>query len=57
MNLTSLQENKIKQGDWVELIGENIKIELISSLSETIEYEILNNLGYRLKKSYINKNE
>ena len=57
VDLTALQENKIKEGDWVELIGENIKIELISSLSETIEYEILNNLGYRLKKSYIKKNE
>ncbi len=58
VDLSGLQENKIKQGDWVELIGNNIKIEQISNLSETIEYEILNNLGYRLKKSYINnKNE
>ena len=53
VDLSNLKSEAIKVGDWVELIGENITIQEVANLSETIEYEILNNLGNRLKKKYI----
>ena len=52
VDLSNLKK-KIKVGDWVELIGENITIQTVARQSETIEYEILNNLGNRLEKNYI----
>lgn len=45
---------EIKVGDWVELIGDNITIQKVALQSDTIEYEILNNLGNRLEKNYFN---
>ena len=56
VDLSKLRK-KIKVGDWVELIGKNISIQDVAFLSQTIEYEILNNLGNRLQKYYIGKNE
>ena len=56
VDLSKLRK-KIRVGDWVELIGKNISIQDVAFLSQTIEYEILNNLGNRLQKYYIGKNE
>ena len=56
VDLSKLRK-KIKVGDWVELFGKNISIQDVAFLSQTIEYEILNNLGNRLQKYYIGKNE
>ena len=56
VDLSKLRK-KIKVGDWVELFGKNITIQDVAFLSQTIEYEILNNLGNRLQKYYIGKNE
>ena len=53
VDISCIKDKEINVGDWVELIGDQITIQKIAKLSETIEYEILNNLGYRLQKDYI----
>lgn len=55
VDLSNIKNHQLILGKWVELIGNNISIEELSNLSETIPYELLNNLGYRLKKKYINQ--
>ena len=53
VDISCIKDKEINVGDWVELIGDEITIQKVAKLSETIEYEILNNLGYRLQKDYI----
>ena len=55
IDISDLQENDLKVGDYVELIGKNISINEIAQKSKTIAYEILNNIGNRVKKIYIDK--
>lgn len=54
VDISCIKDKEINVGDCVELIGDEITIQKVAKLSETIEYEILNNLGYRLQKEYIN---
>ncbi len=53
VDISELSENEIKVGDFVELIGNNILLSFIAKKSKTIPYEILNNIGNRVKKIYI----
>ena len=53
IDISSLNNNELKVGDWVELIGNNISLEEVSIKAGTIPYEILNCVGNRVKKSYI----
>ncbi|MAZ46674.1 MAG: alanine racemase [Rickettsiales bacterium] len=53
VDISELDENVIKVGDFVELIGNNILLSVIAKKSKTIPYEILNNIGNRAKKIYI----
>ena len=53
IDISELSNRELKVGNWVELIGDNISIQKVANDSETIEYEILNNLGNRLQKHYI----
>lgn len=53
IDISDLSTKEIKIGNWVELIGQNMSIQNVANSSETIEYEILNNLGNRLQKYYI----
>tara|TARA_B100001559_G_C16477512_1_gene612094 strand:+ start:345 stop:1445 length:1101 start_codon:yes stop_codon:yes gene_type:complete len=53
VDISELEENEIKVGDFVELIGNNILLGFIAKKSKTIPYEILNNIGNRVKKIYI----
>ncbi len=53
IDISSLDSGVMKVGDWVELIGDNIKIKEISRKSQTIPYEILINICSRAKKQYI----
>ncbi len=53
VDISELDENEIKVGDYVELIGNNILLSFIAKKSKTIPYEILNNIGNRAKKIYI----
>ena len=53
IDISSLEDQQIKVGDWVELIGNNINIQEISNKTNTIPYEILINICSRAKKQYI----
>ena len=53
IDISELDQNDIKVGDFVELIGNNILLSFIAKKSKTIPYEILNNIGNRAKKIYI----
>ena len=53
IDITKLNDESIKVGNWVELLGENIKIQDIAKKSKTIPYEILINICSRAKKQYI----
>ncbi len=53
IDISSLRKNQLKIGDFVELIGNNISINDLAKASRTIPYEILNNIGIRVKKIYI----
>ena len=53
VDISSFSDNEVKVGDWVELIGNNISLEEVSLRAGTIPYEILNSVGNRVKKSYI----
>lgn len=44
----------IKQGDWVELIGEHLPVDAVAKSAGTIGYEILTNLGNRYHRVYTN---
>ena len=53
VDISGLDENEIKVGDFVELIGNHVLLSFIAKQSKTIPYEILNNIGNRAKKIYI----
>lgn len=53
-DITELPDNSINQGDWIELIGENIPVEDAAANAGTIDYEVLTSLGRRFTRSYIN---
>ena len=53
VDVSKIKYGDIKVGDWVELIGKNISLDYISKKANTIPYEILNSIGNRVKKSYI----
>ena len=57
VDISELEENEIKVGDFVELIGNNILLGIIAKKSKTIPYEILNNIGNRVKKFILRINE
>ena len=53
VDISNFSDNDVKVGDWIELIGNNISLEEVSLRAGTISYEILNSVGNRVKKSYI----
>jgi len=53
LDVSHLSKNLQKIGQEVELIGNNISIEKIASLADTINYEILTSLSERYIKKYI----
>jgi len=51
--MIDIQDKEIEVGSNVELWGSNINIKDVSNSIETIPYELMCNLGNRLKKIYI----
>ena len=45
--------NKIKLGDYVEIINKNNDIEIVSKQANTVSQNILTSLGKRIKIKYI----
>jgi alanine racemase len=55
LDISKIPANKIKTGDEVELIGDNIDLSNLAMQAKTIAYEILTSFGDRFKKIYIRK--
>lgn len=47
----------VKEGDIVTLMGENIKAEELANLQNTINYEVVCNIGKRIPRVYIKNNQ
>lgn len=54
LDVTALPPGRLRNGDWVELIGPNQSIDQLARDAGTISYEILTSLGARHDRSYIN---
>lgn len=50
VDVTGIED--VKQGDWVELIGDNLPVDDVAKSAGTIGYEILTGLGRRYKRIY-----
>ncbi len=53
-DISALPENSVQQGDWMELINDQIPVDEVAKSAGTIGYEILTSLGQRYARSYIN---
>jgi alanine racemase len=54
IDISNLPKALQKIGQEVELIGNDISIEKIARLADTVNYEILTSLGRRYVRKYIN---
>lgn len=56
MDLTSIDISplpELKQGDWIEVLGDHQSVDDLAATAGTIGYEILTSLGSRYKRHYI----
>ncbi len=53
VDISELPDTMLQEGNFVEIIGDNISLEMLAEWSQTINYEILTNIGARFLKKYI----
>jgi len=53
VDVTDIEDDPIKRGDWAEIIGPNLSIEEIGKAAGTIGYEVLTRLGTRFQRIYL----
>lgn len=53
VDVSGIPEKKLSVGQEVEIFGENISIETVAKMADTIKYGILTSLGTRIKKKYV----
>ena len=51
--LVDVTGNDVSEGDWVELIGENVSLTEVARWADTVPYEILAGLGRRIPRVYL----
>lgn len=54
-DISALPESVVSQGDWIELINDQITVDEVAQSAGTIGYEILTSLGRRYARTYINR--
>lgn len=54
VDASAVPAGQMKEGDFVEIIGENISLDMLAKWSDSIAYEILTSLGKRFLRKYIN---
>ncbi|PCI85377.1 MAG: alanine racemase [Hyphomicrobiales bacterium] len=54
VNIDALADGEINEGDFVEVIGAHISLDMLATWADTIAYEILTSLGKRFLRKYIN---
>lgn len=52
-DISSLPENTVQTGDWIELIGPNAQADVAAEQAGTIAYELFTSLGMRMKREYV----
>jgi alanine racemase len=52
IDITSLQDNAVRRGDFVTLVGDQIGVDQLAAAAGTIGYEILTSLGRRYHRIY-----
>jgi len=52
VDISSLPDNKLKEGNFVELLGKNFTIDQAASLAQTVPYEMITGLGRRHYRYY-----
>jgi len=56
VDVTDFEDQPVERGDWAEIIGPNLTIEEVGTVSGTIGYEVLTRLGQRFHRIYLNNN-
>ena len=51
-DISSLPDNNLKEGNFLELLGKNFTIDEAASLAQTVPYEMITGLGRRHYRSY-----
>lgn len=54
VDASDVPSGQINEGDFVEVIGDNISLDMLAKWSGSIAYEILTSLGKRFLRKYIN---
>lgn len=54
VDISLLADGAIVEGDFVEVIGKNINLDMLAQWSDTIAYEVLTSLGNRYLRNYVN---
>ncbi|MEB3703094.1 Alanine racemase [Candidatus Bealeia paramacronuclearis] len=57
VDITAHHGAPIRSGDWVELLGENIRLDDVAKWARTAPWEILTNLGSRYERFYAKENQ
>ncbi len=53
IDISTIPEGLLKEGDFVEIVGKHISLEQLAQWSGTISYEILTNISKRFYRNYI----
>ena len=53
IDVTNIPEQKLNSMEYVEFLGDNIKVDELAGNAKTIGYEILTSLGNRFNRKYI----
>lgn len=57
MTIDVTEDDKLKCGDWVEIMGANISLDEVATWAGTAPWEILTNLGSRYSRIYAKKSQ
>ncbi len=55
VDVTGIKDQDLYEGQVAEIYGENISIETVGEISNTIRYGLLTSLGRRVKRNYVDK--
>jgi alanine racemase len=53
LDISALPQDRLKEGDLVELIGPSQDVDEVAALAGTIGYEVLTGLGHRFHRHYV----
>lgn len=57
VDVTEIEDPKPAPGDWVDLVGPDLAIELVGTDAKTIGYEVLTRLGPRFHRIYLDQGD